>query len=474
MQIKNFAKIEYLTKFELTKHEGEHSRLNFAASITDGAADKFLAFTGKNISVTTEDNAPIFFGRVESVEVENSFGASRVFASCVSLSILEDEEIKTRIFHNPDKKFSDVLNPARLSLKSNLKLAEDFSNLKYPPVILQNQETNFEFMARLAKNFERRFWISDTLPQTDFFIDSSVNKSARKIGKGQILSVRQKKVGKKFKFFVKSQKFFDVGQVVTLENIAGEFVIIGLKVSLERETYFFYYEIDEHKLPPPKIPDAPILAKTLKLHGKVKSTKDPKNLGRIQISFDDKFIEDMDKKNPLWIPYRTPYTGKNGGFVFIPDEGDAVEVIFTNEEIYCVAALRENPLNAECQKVAEKYIGNNFKQRMFFKEKSLEFFSDKYKILMNEKGIEIIVGENSITLTEQGILLKTKDSKISLSKDIAAHSDGKFELNAKDAELKSDGKLKLTANEFSAESGGAADVKAGATLKLVGSKIELC
>ncbi len=475
MQIKNFAQIEGITEFELTKHEGRHSRLNFAALISEGAAEKFLAFTGKNISVTTDDNAPIFFGRVESVEVENSLGASKVFAECVSFSISEDEEEKTRIFHNPEKKFSDVLSTARLSLKnSNLKLSADFAALKYLPVILQNQETNFQFMARLAKNFGRRFWILDTMEQANFFIDSSVNKSARKISNAQIVSLRHSKFGKQYKFFVKSQNFFDIGQVVTLENITGEFIITGLKISLENESYFFYYELEENKLEPPKIPDAPIFAKTFKLHAKVKNVNDPKNLGKIQVTFDDKFVEDMDKENPLWLDYRTPYSGKNGGIVFIPDEGDAVEIIFTNEEIYCVSALRENPLAAECQKVAEKYIGNNFKQRVFWKEKSLELFSDKYKIVMNEKGIEIVVGENSITLTEQGILLKTKDSKISLSKDIAAHTDGKFELKAKETEIKSDGKIKIDGKEISIESNGAANVKSGATLKLAGSKIELC
>lgn len=460
MQIKNFAQIECITKFELTKREGEHSRLNFAASIADGAAEKFLACTGNKISVTTDDGAPIFFGRIETVEVESSIGAAKVFAECVSSSITADEEIKTRIFHNPEKKFSDVLSSARLSLQNaNLKLAEDFSALKYLPVILQNQETNFQFMARLAKTFGRRFWILDSMEQANFFIDECVNKSARKISKSQIVSLRQSKVGKKYKFFVKSQSFFDIGQAVTLENNTGEFVIVGLKILLENESYFFHYELEELKLEPPKLPDAPILAKTLKLHGKVKNTKDPKNLGRVQVAFDDKFVEDMDAEKPLWISCRTPYSGKNGGIVFIPDEGDAVEVFFTNEEIFCVSALRENPLAAECQKVLEKYIGNNFKQRMFFKEKSLELFSDKYKIVMNEKGIELTVGENSLTLNEQGILLKTKDSKIALSKEI---------------ELQAGGKLKIVGKEISVESSGAANVKSGATLKLAGTKIELC
>ena len=140
MKIKNFAKIEYFTEFELTKHEGEHSRLNFSASILDNVSENFFTCTGKEISVTTEDNEPIFFGRVESVEVENNFGASRVYASCVSLSIKTDEEEKVRIFHNPEKKISDVLNTSRLSLESaDLKISEKLSDLKYLPVILQNQ-----------------------------------------------------------------------------------------------------------------------------------------------------------------------------------------------------------------------------------------------------------------------------------------------------------------------------------------------
>ncbi len=444
MKIKNFAPIEHITDFELTKHEGEHSFLNFTASISDVATEKFLACTGKTISVTTDDNAPIFFGRVETVEVEKLIGAARVFVSCISLSVTADEDAKTRIFHNSDKKISDVLSTARLNLSpADLKVAKEFSALKYSPVILQNQETNFQFMSRLAKRFGKRFWVLDTLDQVNFFIDSCIEKSARKIRDNKILSISHAKVGKQFKFFLKSQSFFELGQVVKIDKIADEFVIVGLTLRLENESYTYRYELDEHKLELPPLSNAPYLCKSAKFHAKVINTKDPKNLGRVQVIFDDKFIEDMDNKNPLWIDYRTPYAGKSGGIVFIPDEGDAVEVIFTNEEIFCVSAVRENPLAAECQNVKDKYIGNNFKQRMFWKEKSLEFFSDKYKIVMNDKGIEIVVGENSVTLNEQGIFLKTQAGKISMTKDIVIDSGGKFEVKAKDADIKSDGKIKL-------------------------------
>lgn len=475
MQIKNFAKIEFLTGFELTKHANEHSHLNFSASIVETAAESCLDCAGKIISVTTNDNAPIFFGRVESVDVENSLGASKVHASCVSLSILSDENIKTRIFHNPDKKFSDVLSDSRLSLEScRLQLSADLAALKYPKVILQNAETNFQFISRLAQNVGQKFWVVDTIQPTNIILDSCTNKSAREIKREQIISERRTKVGKHFKAFVKLKKFYDLGQVVKLEGSSKDFIIVGIKISLEHETYIFYYELEENKTASPKISDAPTLAKTVKLHAKVKSTNDPKNLGRIQVSFDDNFLEDMDEKNPLWIPYRTPYSGKNGGIVFIPDEGDRVEVFFTNEEIFCVSALRENTLAEECRKVAEKYIGNNSKQRIFLREKSLELHSDKYKILMDERGIELTVDKNSIVINKQGILLQTADSKISLAKDGVAHVSGKFELQAKDTEIKSGGKIKLSGSDIALDGSGSTNINAGSNLKLAGSKIELC
>ena len=474
MLIKNFAKTEFLTAFALTKHAGEHSRLNFSASIVESAAESCLGCTGKIISVTTDDNVPIFFGRVESVEVESSFRSSEVHVSCVSLSVLSDEKPKTRIFHDPDKKISDVLSDSRLALEScNLKLSADFAAFKYPRVILQNAETNFNFISRLAVSLAQKFWVIDTIQPTKIIVDSCTNKSAREIKRDQIISERRAKIGRHFKSFVKLKKFFDLGQIVSVEGLTKDFVVVGVKIFLEHEAYFFLYELEEHAPSPPKISDAPLFAKTTKLHAKVKRTDDPKNLGRIQVTFDNKFLEDMDEKNPLWIPYRTPYSGKNGGIVFLPDAGDPVEVFFTNEEIFCATALRKNPLADECRNVSEKYIGNNFKQRIFFREKSLEIFSGDYKIIMDERGIELVVDKNSIVMNKQGIVLKTADSKISLAKDAAVHADGKFDLKAKNAELHSDGKLKLDGKDFAVES-SSANVKASGTLKLAGNKVELC
>ncbi len=275
-----------------------------------------------------------------------------------------------------------------------------------------------------------------------------------------------------------SENYFEIGSVVTVETESKditEYIITGLRSYLEDEVYFFCYYLEKHNImPQPENDEQPILAKTVKLNATVTKIDDPKNLGRIQVKFDDKFIEDMDEKNPLWIPYRSPYSGKEGGIVFLPDKGDAVEVFFTNEEIYATSTFRENALAEECRKVINKYIGNNYKQRIFWKEKSLEFFSDKYKIIMNEKGIELSVDDNSIFITKDGILFKTKNSKISIADDVAINANKKIEVKSKDTEVNASSKVKINGNEISVEGNGAVNIKSGSTLKLAGSKIELC
>ena len=436
MQIKNFAKLEYITAFELVKHECRHSHLNFTASVVEGGEGNFFACVGKIISVALDNGMPIFYGRVETVEIEKAFNAMRVHVSCVSLSIATDEQTKTRIFHAPDKNISDVLNQSRLALEQcGLKVSNELGAKKYDGAVLQNQETNFKFIARLAKALNSRVWVVDTMSKAEICLDKCLSSAPRKIAAKQLINIRHGRST----MTVRTEDYFDLGLTVTVETTTRdvtEYVIVGLRADFENERYIFTYELEEKEPAPAVKTKEPTLAKAMKLHATVKSVDDPKHLGRIQVQFDDEFIEDMDQKNPLWLEYRSPYGGANGGIVFLPDEGDAVEVMFCNEELYAVSTLRTNALNKECQDVVEKYIGNNFEQRIFWKKKSLEMWSGENKIVMNDKGIELTVGKSKIIMTDK--------------------------------------EIKFECGELTAKSSGGAKISAGGTLKLSGSKIEMC
>ena len=231
----------------------------------------------------------------------------------------------------------------------------------------------------------------------------------------------------------------------------------------------FIYDLEEFK--DEAIGDGGAVDVAAKFRAKVIDTNDPKHFGRIKVAFDKNDVEDNSTRQ-TWIPYRSPYSGKNGGIVFLPDVGDLVEVFFIGGECYCGSTLRENPLDAECRNVKEKFIGNNFKQRIIFREKSLDILSFDNKIILDEKKIELTVGENVLRLDEKGITLKNRQNEIALTaKGISELTEGALALQSKQSSsLKTDA-LTIVANGDAKLKAANFDIK-GSEVK-IGDKVKL-
>lgn len=481
MEIRNFPQVQYIKELELTKKEGSHSWLRFSASILDSQEKACLDCTGSVISLLLDAKNSVFVGRVEDVAVERSFSAVQIHVTAVSLSITADEKECTRIFHNPQKKLSDVLNEQKLGwLKGSIRLDKTLSALVYEPVILQQGETAFAFLQRMSKLTGARLWVADTMTEkSEILLSGCFGTTKRKLHKENIYYMCHKKSGKLSEYLVRTNVYLEIGTAVEIEDdmVSPELVIAEVRVYLENEVICYEYKLIEKKISGYSIPatgDLPEQEPIRLLGGKVTNNNDPKNLGRIQVEFDDKFIEDMNKERPMWVSYRTPYSGHGTGIVFLPDKGDKVELFFYHGVLYAGNAYRDEPLNEECRNVSDKYIGNNTKQRIFWKEKSVELYSGEYGIIMDEKGIRLKVADNSITLTKEGILLKTRNSKLSLMKDGVLQADGKIECKSENMEFAAGSKAKISGSAIAVESNSSVNIKAGGIIKLDGSAINLC
>ena len=481
MEIKNFPQVQYIKNLELIKKEGSHSWLRFSASILDSQEKAFLDCTGSVISLLLDKKVPIFVGRIEDVAIERSFSTVQVQVTAVSLSITADEKAYKRIFHNPQKKLADALSEQKLAwTKRSIRLDKMLSALVYEPVILQQGETNFAFLQRIAQNIGARFWVADTMMEkSEIVLSDCLGTTKRHLHKENIYYLSHKKSGRLHEYLVRTNIYLELGTPVAIEDImvSPELVITGTRVYLEDEVLCYEYNLIEKKTAKYLVPsqeELPEQETVRLLGGKVKNNKDPKNMGRIQVEFDDKFIEDMNKDTPLWVEYRTPYSGHGTGMVFLPDVADRVEVFFLHGKLYASAAYRQEALNEECRNISDKYIGNNTRQRIFWKEKSLEMRSGEYSIIMDEKGIKLQVADSVISLTKEGILLKTKDSQFSLAKDGVLHTDGKVELKGQNMECAAGSKAKLSGSAVSIESGSNTNIKAGGAVNIAGSAIKLC
>ena len=326
MQIKDFVEIECLLEFCLHKRNNAHSICQFSASILENKEDACLKSSGSTISVIDDSGRPLFYGRIDHVEVEHTQYSSTVMIKAVSLSILLDEKTKNRIFHAPEKKWSDILSKNRLKIENgDLRLENNLGQKKCEPVILQYLETNFAFLLRMAAQLKANLWVIDTRQQSQIFIGKSPESNTLNISSDHILSCTRICHGKEISWRIQSDRFLDLGSIVKIDTEAKDstqYIIYDFKLCLEHGSWRYWYElIPKDKQSNTEI-SAPLPEKSVLLHATVKDSKDSKNKGRIQVEFDDKFIEDMDKDKRLWVPWHTPYTGKEGGIVFIPDVGD--------------------------------------------------------------------------------------------------------------------------------------------------------
>lgn len=455
MKVTGFGKVTgLLVNFSLRKKFGKHGECKFTMSVKDDEATAQLEKVGKSIgvSIVSENPLPVFFGEIKSITLNRKISKTCIEVFAVSDSKKIDEEKHTRVFQNPEKTFADVLNISRLKLQNcELSLSSETAKTKYKNIILQNQETDFEFINRLSKYSGSKLWINDTKQgKIVLKVGDVFDETPRKIEFKKLLSCS---IGREKKFKTASfvtREYFPLGSLVQIENDSCKYLITSLELKLIHGADRFFYETEEYS--PKKIKIEPVpLEKTVKLKAQILKNKDEKNLGRVQVQVVN--VEDEDKEK-IWLPYRTPYGGKEGGIVFLPDEKDFVELIYTNGEFFVCSAVRENPLQKECHNVNDKYIGNNFEQRIFLKEKSLEIMSVKNKIYLDKNKIELAVGENKILLDENGIVLQTPKNKISMNDNgIEINSDKNFSLEA-------GGEAKIFANKSSTFLGKSVTVQA--------------
>lgn len=439
MKVRGLGDEIYFDKIFVSKAANRHGLCKFKQRLPEKDLPAYQNSVGKKIGAELDNGRPIFFGEVTDVSIEKTFQGNYVEVTAQSISFKMDELSETRIFQSPEKKFNEILNSSRLDLKGcALVLDEKFSSRACPEIILQHDETNFNFIKRLAAWQGRRVWVNDTRQgKCSLKVAPCVDDTPNEISDEEIIRLKFGRRGSLHTAELVAKKYLELGRVLKLSGSPCKFLIVAQKIYQDNGVDRIQFELEEFKISPPK--NFPSTA-PVKLKAKVVEVEDNENFGRLRVQFD---IEDKDAKK-FFLPYRTPYSG----IIFMPEVGDVVEVFYSSGECFVDSILRTKTLDDEFKKVTDKYIGNNRKQRIFFREKSLEIKSTDASIFLDDKKIILSVGENKITLDEQGITIKTGGKILSDSKgDTTFKAGGKFIGDSKgDTSFKVGGKFAAKAD----------------------------
>lgn len=220
------------------------------------------------------------------------------------------------------------------------------------------------------------------------------------------------------------------------------------------------------------------------LRAEVTDNKDSRNLGRIQVRFlcekENGYIEDMcgEPSKRYWMDYLSPYTGKDGGVVMLPDVGDEVAVQIENRFPLVVGSRRNREIREDCRNPDHKNICIHRASQLEWADDTITVRNgDDVKIVITKDAVEVRRTERSrVLMKDDEITARNGETEIRMEKDkveirhpkgaAQISNDGFFASHSGKAEISAPSEAKL----FSAGGG----IKADATgTTLYGSMIDL-
>lgn len=435
MKITRFEKVNQFREFELIKQIDNHTKCKF--SFVCSKFEDYKNIQGEEIKVICDD-CNLMFGTVESVEYIYGSSENLVRVFVVSNSYKMDIEQKTRVFQKENQTYREIIDEIIKILNYFIDIPASLNEMKLEYPIIQENETDFSFLKRIIEDAYGYKTIVD-VGEDKKIIVGYVDKCKYEIKKEEVYSflISENESGYGLEFLIQGDKcgkelreYVDIGKKIIWDR--KEYIINQLIITKEDSVFRYKCIANSNKVKNE-------LHKNRQRYeyyiAKVTDVNDPNNFGRVRLDFSNNNIEDMTADDKKWINVLTPYTAKAGGFVFIPDVDDVVQVLWNGTDFSVVGCIRQNELAEKYQKVENKQIGNIHNKNICFSEENIEISSDNSKVIVSDDGIKIEVSDTKITVIKDRIDIETPNSKLELDNDLVIGTS-KLHVDAQEMENK--------------------------------------
>lgn len=417
MKVTGFGDIVRFREFYLEKKEGTHAFCRF--SFVSYQFDNYSNYMNNTVKIV-EDDRYLMIGKISSIEYQMGNSENIITVTVNSFSNENDQIRKTRVFHKQGQKYEDIIEQLSELGNFQIDVSKEINEMECNIPVVQLNETDFEFLKRIAaKGYNNNLYIESSYDGKKYFIGSK-SDAEKKISRNEIstLVIGEKNNKKVIRFTI-------AGDVNGLE--LRQYADVGKRIIVNNETYvlkeLYVRRIDcvyRYECVAEKATNNVYSQENLykQFTAKVVDNQDEENFGRVRLDFTNNEIEDKTSSEKMWFDILTPYTANDGGFVFIPDVEDIVEVLWNGSSFMIVGCKRKNALSEKYQDVNLKQIGNLYGKNICFSEEALEITSNSTSVNVTDNKIEINVNNSKITVTEEDILVETSGSNVVLNNDI--------------------------------------------------------
>lgn len=396
-----------LRKVKLNKQVNSHSSCEIEMILTDDNVNDLEKYIGFEI-VVEDDGIRLMIGKISSITLKQSFSVSTIVFWADSFSTEADKTPFNRVFQDTQKKYSDIVSCIKnVSLPVQI-LEKGFAEEQEEHIIIQHNETDFEFVRRLSLSRGLNLFVDDTSQMCSLNIGRCFSGKKETISDKDIILSEYFLDRFEVRYIITSRKYFNFGSEVSLNGF--DYLVIDFSLIYENGTKIYKYilsrsrSVEDMKTEPGN--HSFILGK-----GKVVSNDDPEHLGRIQVTFLE--YEDKLMDNKLWIPYINNMTEKDRGMMFIPDADETVNLYVCNSVCYASGCVRNKSYNSRMNDVSVRTLFTR-NAEIDISNKRIGIDAFDYKIEIYDGNAVIKKGGMEISMNDDTISTKNSRSVISV------------------------------------------------------------
>lgn len=377
------------------------------------------------ISSAGEEGKTLFCGGLTHLSVTNEAKYSLLTVKAITSSYLQDVKKISRTYQNCGKTYETILNEA---YAGNGGVEFTVTDQAIGSMVMQMEETNWEFTKRMASRFNAAVFASITAPKPMICVGLPPVGNTKSIETTSFYHGKDDDAYNKVTQNYMSESASAIRQdFAAMTAVSYDYVYLGDMISLNGTTY--YVKSVEASL------DSGILEMRYELAGKTgfvaPTVANTGCAGRVLMGQVKDVKQDLvkvhlveidpeaDGSGDWWFPYSTAYSSKDGsGWYVMPEIGDYVRVMFPSKneaDGFAASSVNTAPL------------GNP-------RHKSFKAPSGK-ELLMTDAGIYVICQHQKIfiDLTEEnGIkIVSAKDIQIVSSANITVQAAKDVQVLAK-------------------------------------------
>ncbi|EXG85615.1 hypothetical protein K413DRAFT_2405 [Clostridium sp. ASBs410] len=380
------------------KEANQHTSLVLHGICEENNHQKIILQTDENkkIVVKNQEKCLIFCGLITKLHMEEKGEVGTFLLNAASFSYQMDLTKRRRIFQNLEMTYQEVLETV-LKAYPNASVTDRLSgNQKIPHFLIQYEETDWEFLKRLASHFREGIYPNPSSEKIQISFGSPLGESIRN------MDGKQKKraldlIKKQETIWINSYKKYEVGEMIVNQNknyyvksvhfiTEKEEILYELELVCNRESVFPY-------IPNHQIARARMWAEVLEVQR-----------NQLKLHF---LIEEISGALMPYFSFEAGENNKIGYYMSAP--GAKAEVYFPDEEEqngFVMSVIRQDQKETSGLPTRVQSIGNEMGNGFQMNEKNVLFST---------------TGESTtIRLTSDGILqmVSSGSMKLSASKDI--------------------------------------------------------